>query len=256
VVQHGLCLRRKERFVQSGTTRGPGKACFHILRRNSTGNLGNKVNFCSVSEIDDLVMASRLEEDGWPDGSVENKSQQKTSKNGEMPQPCNETCVVFFVEDVESNFASKIARLPRRRCQYVMIEKQRKTGLTFKWDGQAPSRNFTSCRKTIHLVLTSREWIWKKFIFESRLEEDARVKRGRSFAEVGCVGKKEWLGGGRRGKVPCGRKLGQRNSFLSLLGSLATSPQHQTLSTWKNLYRMFDSLVASKFGLESSFLQV
>jgi hypothetical protein len=34
------------------------------LRRNSVGNLGNKVNFCSVSVIDDLVMASRLEGDG------------------------------------------------------------------------------------------------------------------------------------------------------------------------------------------------
>ena len=64
MTQHGLCLRRKERLVQSGTTRGPGKACFHILRRNSVGNLGNKVNFCSVSVIDDLVMASRLEGDG------------------------------------------------------------------------------------------------------------------------------------------------------------------------------------------------
>lgn len=49
--------------MQSGTTRGPGKSCFHILRRNSVGNLGNKVDFCSVSEIGDLVMASRFEGD-------------------------------------------------------------------------------------------------------------------------------------------------------------------------------------------------
>jgi hypothetical protein len=41
----------------------------------------------------------------------------KSSKNGQMPQPCNETCVVFFGGNAVVKFASNVAKAPRGSCQ-------------------------------------------------------------------------------------------------------------------------------------------
>lgn len=46
--------------VQYWTTRGPGRACSHILRHNSAGNLANMVNSLSVLGISEVVVLSRV----------------------------------------------------------------------------------------------------------------------------------------------------------------------------------------------------
>jgi hypothetical protein len=55
------CLFRPGQY---GTNRGPGKACFQILRRISGGSLGNTVKTSSVSAMAGFVVSLRLGETG------------------------------------------------------------------------------------------------------------------------------------------------------------------------------------------------